>query len=311
MTLSIIDSPDKAYFLGLIYNNIENTSIVIHNICKDNDAYVYNLIKEIAVYDLNYYNFTFSFEIDEESLNNINEHYKNFFAFEEDDLKIAFVRGYYEGSKINDCDDIKIKYDNINDIIKIANYINIPYKINTDNNYIIYESGCNSIDFLGKIYNNCGNLCIAAFKSFNKRKVNCKIYKDDPNAIIPTKARESDVGYDLTIIKEVKKFNDTTYLYDTGIKIELENYYYATIVPRSSLSKSGYILTNSTGIIDNSYRGNLLIALTKIDKDSPDIQLPFKCCQLIIQKQIYLDLYEVKEVLNETERNLGGFGSTD
>jgi deoxyuridine 5'-triphosphate nucleotidohydrolase len=310
MTLSIIDSCDKAYLLGLIYNNIKNTSIIINNICEYNDAYVYNLIKKIALCDLNYYNFTLSFEIGEETLNDINKHFKNFFSFEEDDLKIAFIRGYYEGSKINDSNDIKIKYDNINDIIKIANHINIPYKINTDSNYIAYESGCNSIDFLGKIYNDCGNLCITAFKSFNKKKVSCKILKDDPNAIIPTKARESDVGYDLTIIKEVKKFNDTTYLYDTGIKIELENYYYATIVPRSSLSKSGYILTNSTGIIDNSYRGNLLIALTKIDEKSPDILLPFKCCQLIIQKQIYLDLYEVKEDFKETDRNSGGFGSS-
>jgi len=38
--------------------------------------------------------------------------------------------------------------------------------------------------------------------------------------------------------------------------------------------------------------------------------LPFKCCQLIIQKQIYLDLYEVKEDFKETDRNLGGFGSS-
>ena len=66
----------------------------------------------------------------------------------------------------------------------------------------------------------------------------------------------------------------------------------------------------STGIIDNSYRGNLLIALTKIDEKSPDILLPFKCCQLIIQKQIYLDLYEVKEDFKETDRNSGGFGSS-
>jgi deoxyuridine 5'-triphosphate nucleotidohydrolase len=217
------------------------------------------------------------------------------------------VNGVYDPNSNN----IKIKYDNIENILKIANYINIPYNIDIINNYIIYDSGCNSLDFLGKIYNNYNHLCIKFYKSLLRKTVNCKVFKTDKNAILPSKSRESDVGYDLTIIKEVKKFNDKTILYDTGIKIEVEDYYYSKIVPRSSLSKSGYMLANSIGIIDNSYRGNLLIALTKVDEKSPDIELPFKCCQLIIEKQIYLDLYEVDDDFNDTDRKSGGFGSTD
>jgi len=115
----------------------------------------------------------------------------------------------------------------------------------------------------------------------------------------------------LTIIKKIKDFNSKTALYDTGIKIEIDEGYYTEIVPRSSISKFGYILANSIGIIDNNYRGNLMIALTKICDDAPDIQLPFKCCQLLIRKQISADLFEVRsDDLTETERNEGGFGST-
>jgi dUTPase len=44
----------------------------------------------------------------------------------------------------------------------------------------------------------------------------------------------------------------------------------------------------------------------------PDIILPNRCCQLIIKKQLYIDLYEVDEEKNlyNTTRNEGGFGST-
>ena len=54
-------------------------------------------------------------------------------------------------------------------------------------------------------------------------------------------------------------------MYDTGIQVKPQYGYYFEIVPRSSLSKSGYILANSIGIIDPSYSGNLYIVLIKID----------------------------------------------
>ena len=72
-----------------------------------------------------------------------------------------------------------------------------------------------------------------------------KVFKNDENAVIPAKAFEEDAGYDLTIIKKLKDFNSKTSLYDTGIKIEIDEAYYTEIVPRSSISKSGYILANN------------------------------------------------------------------
>ena len=142
-------------------------------------------------------------------------------------------------------------------------------------------------------------------------KPSIKVYKSDKDAIIPSKAFEEDAGYDLTIIKKLKDFNSKTSLYDTGIKIEVDEGYYTEIVPRSSISKFGYILANNVGIIDNHYRGNLMIALTKIADDAPEIELPFKCCQLIVRKQIFSNLYEIADDnLSSTVRNDGGFGST-
>lgn len=316
---NIIDKSEKAYLLGLFYYNlnIDNKNIVIYNFYYKNDLILYKLIQLFGYDIVNKYNSSISaykleFIIKDITLNDIIRHYDNFFNFDNDELKLSFIRGYYEGSINNSYmffNDVILKYKNIDNILKIVNYINIPYIINNKLNQITYKNGNNSVDFLGKLYNNSFNISIDFYNKF-KNNTYCKVFKTDENAIIPYKTRESDVGYDLTVIKEHKKINSNTILFDTGIQIELSNGYYSEIVPRSSLIKSGYMLANSIGIIDNSYRGNLLIALIKINNEEPDLKLPFKCCQLIIKKQNYIDLYETEEELSSTERNKGGFGST-
>lgn len=193
-------------------------------------------------------------------------------------------------------------YDSIFDQIKI------PYmKINDT----IYFEGTNCIDFLGKLYEDKKGTQYEKFKKWLGEYPPCYVYKTCEGAIFPTKAKTSDVGYDLSIIKPEKEFMNNVVLYDTGLKINVKYGYYAEVVPRSSLSKSGYMLANSIGIIDNSYRGNLYIALVKINPEAPEIIFPFKCCQLIFRKQVHVDLIETSEDFNETARNQGGFGSSD
>lgn len=139
----------------------------------------------------------------------------------------------------------------------------------------------------------------------------CRVHKRDPDAVLPTKAHASDAGYDLTIIKKHKQINSKVTMYDTGIALCMCNGYYAEIVPRSSIIKSGYILANNIGIIDTSYTGNLYVALAKIDDGAPDIQLPFRGFQIIFRPQINMQLCSAPEQeLTETQRGDGGFGST-
>jgi hypothetical protein len=56
-----------------------------------------------------------------------------------------------------------------------------------------------------------------------------------------------------------------------------------------------------------------MICLTKIDETLPDLVLPFKCCQLIIDKSIHYTAEEVfdENLIGESTRGNGGFGSTD
>jgi deoxyuridine 5'-triphosphate nucleotidohydrolase len=296
----IIDTIEKAYILGFVYKNNNYIMSLINN---------KNIIEILKNYCPNI-STTYVINIeDPDILNDIKNSILNFpnFSYE---LKIAFIRGIYE------CN-FSTEFIEINELIEpIIDDIKKEFIINYDD---VYDNKIFIKDlkkFYNKIYSNddITTLTLNTKKyllyKFNY-KPSIKVYKTNKNAVIPSKAFEEDAGYDLTIISKIKDFNSRTSLYDTGIKIEVDEGYYTEIVPRSSISKFGYILANNIGIIDNHYRGNLMIALTKIADDAPKIELPFKCCQLIIRKQILANLYEITDdTLTTTLRNEGGFGST-
>jgi deoxyuridine 5'-triphosphate nucleotidohydrolase len=138
-----------------------------------------------------------------------------------------------------------------------------------------------------------------------------RVVRVDPRAILPSKKRASDVGFDLTIISKVKDLGTRTALYDTGIIIQPPMGYYIEILPRSSLSKSGYLQINSIGIIDPNYLDTLKVPLTRVDDSVPEIQLPFTGFQLILRRPIHGVVLECsREQLADTSRGTGGFGST-
>lgn len=136
-----------------------------------------------------------------------------------------------------------------------------------------------------------------------------QVVKRNEKAIIPSRAHPSDIGMDLTAIKKHKTLANGIIMYDTGIAVTPPEGYYVEILPRSSISKTGWILANSVGTIDPNYTGNLYIALAPIHPDVPEIELPFCKCQIVVRKAEYFGISEVNE-LSETDRGDGGFGST-
>ncbi len=136
-----------------------------------------------------------------------------------------------------------------------------------------------------------------------------KCVRRHKDAILPSRVHEADVGYDLTAIRKHKVLQNGVTLYDTGLAITPPPGFYIEIVPRSSISKTGYMLANSVGTIDPNYTGNLYIALVKVVPDSPEISLPFTKCQFLLRKAYYGVIKEVDH-LDLTDRGTGGFGST-
>ena len=237
-----------------------------------------------------------------------------------------FVRAYIEKYASIIYDNINITFYNENTADCIIKLYDIPcIRQKSINNLVIQFNSVNMVDLLGMIYSNYDcpyyNNYIYTYNNRDGKSIPCiKVFKTCDEAVIPSKARYSDAGYDLTIIKEHKRLTSNTAIYDTGIKLEIPNGYYVEIVPRSSISRSGYMLANNVGIIDQGYRGNLYVALTKINDETPDItdlanwRLPWKCCQMIVKKQIYSKLVfcdSGQDDIEKSNRGTGAFGSTD
>jgi deoxyuridine 5'-triphosphate nucleotidohydrolase len=311
----IIDSCEKAFSLGFlsyikdVHTEYSQNCYELINIDDELDEGLLKIFKEYV--DIMNEFGTTSMSLNNNSyLDEMKDTIKGFNDFS-DDCKRAFIRGIYEYNNLSEnSNDIHIKKnvmikDNYEDYMK---FIGIPYLID-DENRIKIKYGCSSIDFLGFLYNNIDNNISFSYNNYNLNLPKINVVKADNNAIIPTKKNWSDVGYDLSIINKIEDYNSKTALYDTGIKIQVDFGYYVEIVPRSSLSKSGYMLANSVGIIDNSYRGNLMVALTKVCDDAKEIEYPFRCCQMIMRKYVNTYLEEVGNV-EKTKRDEGGFGST-
>ena len=95
----------------------------------------------------------------------------------------------------------------------------------------------------------------------------------------------------------------------TGISIEPDPGFFTYLVPRSSIYKQGLMMYNSIGIIDNSYRGEIIGILHKT-KDFKDIpEKGTRLMQLVVQTQISVNL-QITNTLSESVRGENGFGSS-
>jgi len=136
------------------------------------------------------------------------------------------------------------------------------------------------------------------------------IERMNDDAIIPTKAYETDAGFDLYLSEDLVIWPLEGELGKTGIKISLKSGYEAQIRPRSGFSiKNKILIINSPGTIDPEYRGEIMIALYNLSNVRRIFKKGTKIAQMIINKIPNVKLIEGK-VDSNTDRGLKGFGST-
>lgn len=129
---------------------------------------------------------------------------------------------------------------------------------------------------------------------------------------IPNYQTENSAGVDLkaNINAEITLLPLQRVLVPTGIKIALREGYEAQVRPRSGLAlKNGVTVLNSPGTIDADYRGEIGVILVNLSNENFVIKDGERIAQLVITKYEKVRFEEV-EVLNETTRGEGGFGST-
>lgn len=133
-----------------------------------------------------------------------------------------------------------------------------------------------------------------------------RIKKLNENAVIPTYAKEGDSGMDL-VITDIKGENKYDITYGFGISMEIPEGFMGLIFPRSSIRKTDLVLSNSVGVIDSGYRGEIQVTFKKTGLNKYEIG--DRGAQIIIIPHPPIEFEEVNELSN-TERGEGGFGST-
>ena len=135
-----------------------------------------------------------------------------------------------------------------------------------------------------------------------------KIKKLHSDAVIPTYAKSGDAGMDL--VATSIKFDGTQVTYGTGLAMEIPEGFVGLAFPRSSIRKTDLSLSNSVGVIDSGYRGEIQATFKKTQGlDSLKYKVGERGAQIIILPYPQVFMTEVPE-LSESDRGEGGFGST-
>jgi dUTP pyrophosphatase len=146
-----------------------------------------------------------------------------------------------------------------------------------------------------------------------KVQTTLKIQKKNPKAILPKRATEGSAGMDLyaCMEEEITLRPGELAVIPTGIAIGLPGPDYAALVfARSGLGvKHGISLSNGVGVIDSDYRGEIQVGLCNLGNQPYTIRPEERIAQLVVTPVCLLPIEEV-EVLDETGRGEGGFGST-
>lgn len=151
----------------------------------------------------------------------------------------------------------------------------------------------------------------------------CKV-KLDEGAILPTRAHETDAGYDIYAREnfivpycesltrnngttEIKKEGTGSSIHDTGVHIAIPKGYVGFLKSKSGLNvKHGL---TSEGVIDSGYTGSIVVKLYNHSDGYYFVRKGDKISQLVILPIATPNL-KIVDSLEDTQRGTGGFGST-
>jgi dUTPase len=136
------------------------------------------------------------------------------------------------------------------------------------------------------------------------------------------KLDSDNAGYDLKVVT-THKYNPNPCLVPLGVKARMTVHYipfedetplvedcHFTLEPRSSIYKSGFMMANGRGIIDKTYRGELMAPVIGVGTNFKSIDAGTRLFQIIAPALSYISEVRYVDSLPETKRGSGGFGST-
>ena len=133
---------------------------------------------------------------------------------------------------------------------------------------------------------------------------------DNPN---PEYAKVGDSGFDLRCTEGGTLKPLERMLVPTGLYFELPDGYELQVRPRSGLAaKHGITVLNTPGTVDTGYRGEIKVILVNLSNETFTFEKGERVAQAVIASRVSSDFGELIEVteISESERGIGGFGST-
>ena len=139
-----------------------------------------------------------------------------------------------------------------------------------------------------------------------------RIKKLLPEAVIPKYSIEGDACLDLTAIT-IKEESELYIEYGTGLAMEIPKGFVGLVFPRSSVTNKTLMLKNCTGIIDSNYRGEIKCRFYKTGRILDNVKIQYNIGDRVAQIMILPRpevLFIESDILTETDRGTGGYGST-
>ena len=127
---------------------------------------------------------------------------------------------------------------------------------------------------------------------------------------IPSKAYAGDAGFDLRSTEDVTIKRGGRARIGCGFAFELPAGYVGLLLPRSGAACRGIVLGNVVGVIDSSYRGEIIMVLDNNGRAPHIVRKGDALAQLVVVQTFIGEIVEVKG-LTETSRGECGFGSSD
>ena len=129
------------------------------------------------------------------------------------------------------------------------------------------------------------------------------------NAITPRFGKPGDAGADL-VATCMEERGDGQIVYGTGLAVEIPEGMVGLVFPRSSVRNYDLSMSNSVGVIDSGYRGEIMVTFNLKNPWSEIYNVGDRIAQLVIVPVPLINYTEVDE-LSETSRGTGGHGSTN
>lgn len=131
-----------------------------------------------------------------------------------------------------------------------------------------------------------------------------------PEAQKPKFGKPGDAGADI-VATSVDFSRKNQVVYGTGLAVEIPEGMVGLIFPRSSIRNYDLAMSNSVGVIDSGYRGEIMVTFNILNLHTVEnsYQVGDRIAQLVIMPVPLAQFVEVEE-LSETSRGTGGHGST-